>query len=138
MKNMEAARALSALGHETRLSIFRALVQAGPQGMPAGEIARLLDLAPNALTFHLKDLTYAGLADSRQSGRYVIYSAVFPAMNALLAYLTENCCDGGDCGVSPLITQRAVGSSGARLVAGSGNLQRVSRRQGRGKVRRAQ
>ena len=100
MKSMEAARALSALGHETRLAIFRALVQAGPEGLPAGDIARLLDLAPNALSFHLKDLNYAGLTDSRQSGRFVIYSAVFPAMTGLVAYLTENCCGGADCTVA--------------------------------------
>lgn len=94
---MEAARALSALGHETRLAIFRALVQAGPEGLAAGDIARMLDLAPNALSFHLKDLTYAGLTESRQSGRFVIYSAVYPAMTGLLDYLTENCCGGVDC-----------------------------------------
>ena len=97
---MEAARALSALGHETRLAIFRALVQAGPEGLAAGDIARLLDLAPNALSFHLKDLNYAGLTESRQSGRFVIYSAVFPAMTGLVAYLTENCCGGADCTVA--------------------------------------
>ena len=92
MKNTEAAHALSALGHESRLAIFRVLVQAGPEGLAAGKIARRLDLAPNALTFHLKELTGAGLAESRQSGRFVIYSAVFPAMAGLVGYLTENCC----------------------------------------------
>ncbi len=99
MKNTEAAHALSALGHESRLAIFRVLVQAGPEGLAAGEIARRLDLAPNALTFHLKELTGAGLAESRQSGRFVIYSAVFPAMAGLVGYLTENCCGGADCGL---------------------------------------
>jgi DNA-binding transcriptional ArsR family regulator len=110
MENMEAARALSALGHESRLAIFRVLVQAGPEGLAAGEIARRLDLAPNALTFHLKDLTYAGLAESRQSGRFVIYSAVFSAMAGLVAYLTENCCGGADCNVavSPIGKSRPV------------------------------
>jgi len=100
MENMQAARALSALGHESRLAIFRALVQAGPDGLAAGEIARQVDLAPNALTFHLKDLTYAGLAESRSSGRFVIYSAIFPAMAGLVAYLTENCCGGADCTIT--------------------------------------
>jgi ArsR family transcriptional regulator len=100
MESMEAARALSALGHESRLAIFRVLVQAGPDGLAAGEIARKLDLAPNALTFHLKDLTHAGLAESQPSGRFVIYSAVFPAMASLVAYLTENCCSGADCTVT--------------------------------------
>jgi len=97
---MDAARALSALGHETRLTIYRALVQAGPDGLAAGDIARALELAPNALSFHLKDLTYAGLTESRQQGRFVIYSAVFPVMTGLVGYLTENCCGGADCTVS--------------------------------------
>ena len=101
MNNMEAARALSALGHETRLAIYRTLVQAGPEGMAAGDIARRLDIAPNALSFHLKDLTYVRLTESRQSGRFVIYSAVFPVMTGLVGYLTENCCGGADCAVPP-------------------------------------
>ena len=94
---MEAARALSALGHETRLAIFRILVQAGPPGVAAGEIARALDLAPNALSFHLKDLAHAGLIGSRQEGRYLIYSADFQSMNAVVSYLMENCCGGVSC-----------------------------------------
>ncbi len=101
MKNREAVRALSALGHESRLAIFRVLVQAGPEGLAAGDVARRVDLAPNSLTFHLKELTSAGLAESRQSGRFVIYSAVFPAMADLIGYLTENCCNGADCGLPP-------------------------------------
>jgi len=115
MHNIEAARALSALGHETRLSIFRALVQAGPEGLAAGDIARMLDLAPNALSFHLKDLTHAGLTESRQNGRFVIYSVVYPAMTGLLDYLTENCCGGVDCTVAtpPPGERRAGGRSRA-------------------------
>lgn len=97
MKHMNAARALAALGHESRLAIFRMLVQAGPDGVAAGAIARQLDLAPSALTFHLKDLTHAELIESRPSGRFVIYSALFPAMAGLVSYLTENCCDGAHC-----------------------------------------
>ena len=108
---MKAARALSALGHETRLAIFRVLVQAGPEGLAAGDIGRMLDLAPNALSFHLKDLTHAGLTESRQSGRYVIYSAIYPAMAGLIDYLTENCCGGVDCTV-------ATTSVGARRKTG--------------------
>ena len=111
MENIEAARALSALGHETRLSIFRTLVQAGPEGLAAGDIARMLDLAPNALSFHLKDLTYAGLTESRQSGRFVIYSAIYPAMTSLLDYLTDNCCGGANCTVTAQPqTERKVAS----------------------------
>ena len=94
---MEAARALSALGHETRLAIFRILVQAGPPGVAAGDIARALDLAPNALSFHLKDLAHARLIGSRQEGRYLIYSADFQSMNAVVSYLMENCCGGASC-----------------------------------------
>ena len=125
---MEAARALSALGHETRLAIFRVLVQAGPEGMAAGDIARRLDLAPNALSFHLKDLTYVGLTESRQSGRFVIYSAVFPVMTGLVDYLTKNCCGGANCAVPPAprgVHRTAQGqvprsASGRRKAAGSG------------------
>ena len=127
MKNMEAARALSALGHETRLAIFRALVQAGPDGMAAGDIARQLDLAPNALSFHLKDLTYVGLIESRQSGRFIFYSAAFPVMTGLVDYLTENCCGGADCAVTPPVRgehrpargQSARATSLRRKAAGS-------------------
>lgn len=102
---MDAARALSALGHETRLSIFRLLVQAGPAGAAAGDIARALDLAPNALSFHLKDLAFAGLANSRNAGRFVIYSANFASMNDVIAFLTENCCGGAGCETLPATTK---------------------------------
>ncbi|UCH49315.1 MAG: helix-turn-helix transcriptional regulator [Betaproteobacteria bacterium] len=125
MKNMQAARALSALGHETRLAIFRVLVQAGPDGMAAGDIARRLDLAPNALSFHLKDLTYAGLAVSRQSGRFVIYSAVFPAMTGLVDYLTENCCGGADCAVTPP-TRGKLRSTGSQTVSATSPRRKVA------------
>lgn len=117
MQNIEAARALSALGHETRLLIFRALVQAGPEGLAAGDIARMLDLAPNALSFHLKDLTHAGLTESRQSGRFVIYSVVYPAMTGLLDYLTENCCGGLDCSVATTPVGEARARSRSRAAA---------------------
>ena len=103
---MNAVRALSALGHESRLAIFRLLVQAGPEGMAAGAIARQLDLAPSALTFHLKDLAHANLVASRASGRYVIYSALYSAMTALVSYLTENCCSGIPCDAIGMSSQR--------------------------------
>ncbi len=92
-------RALGALAHESRLAIFRALVVAGPEGMPAGEIAQQLGLSPSGLSFHLKDLSHAGLVSSEQKGRFVFYSANFDAMNGLLGFLTENCCTGTDCSV---------------------------------------
>jgi ArsR family transcriptional regulator, arsenate/arsenite/antimonite-responsive transcriptional repressor len=101
METMDASRALSALGHETRLSIFRLLVQAGPAGAAAGDIARALELAPNALSFHLKDLSHAGLVSSRAAGHYVVYSANFASMNDLIGFLTENCCGGAGCEPAP-------------------------------------
>lgn len=92
-----AVRALSALAHESRLAIFRALVVAGPAGMAAGDIAHKLRIAPSGLSFHLKDLAHAGLVKSRQDGRFVFYSANFDAMNGLIGFLTENCCAGSAC-----------------------------------------
>ena len=97
METKQAVQSLSALAQDTRLGIYRLLVQAGPEGMAAGSIGEKLDLAPATLSFHLAGLTRAGLARSRQEGRFVIYSADFEAMNALLAYLGENCCGGRSC-----------------------------------------
>ena len=94
MKNDTAVKLLSALAQTSRLAVFRMLVQKGPDGMAAGEIADRLKIAPNALSFHLKELSHAGLVKSRPAGRYVIYSPDFKAMNGLLGYLTENCCAG--------------------------------------------
>jgi ArsR family transcriptional regulator len=93
-------RALSALAHESRLAIFRTLVVAGPDGMPAGEIAQQLSLAPSSLSFHLKDLSHADLVKARQEGRYIYYSANFNAMNGLVGFLTANCCAGAACAAS--------------------------------------
>lgn len=90
-----AAEKLAALAQPTRLAIFRALVQAGPDGLNPGAMAEALDVAPATLSFHLKELRHAGLVRARQQGRHIYYSADFEAMNALLAFLTENCC-GGD------------------------------------------
>ncbi|KVR53150.1 ArsR/SmtB family transcription factor [Burkholderia ubonensis] len=97
METNQTIAALAALAHESRLAIFRALVQAGPQGLPAGQIATLLDAPPSSLSFHLKELAHAQLVTSRQEGRFVIYCANFATMNGLLAYLTENCCGGNPC-----------------------------------------
>lgn len=97
METKEAVSALSALAQASRLAIFRALVQAGPAGLPAGQIAEMTGIAPSSLSFHLKELTHAGLAEARQAGRFVIYTARYSTMNALLAYLTENCCGGNPC-----------------------------------------
>lgn len=89
--------ALSAIAQESRLAVFRLLVQAGPSGLSAGKIAEALEIPPSSLSFHLKELSYAGLVTSRQESRFVIYSANFQAMNDLIAYLTENCCGGSPC-----------------------------------------
>jgi DNA-binding transcriptional ArsR family regulator len=91
---------LSALAHENRLAVFRLLVRAGPAGVPAGEIATELDLPNATLSFHLNQLRHAGLVSFRRNGRSLIYAAEYESMNELLAYLTENCCQGSaDCGV---------------------------------------
>jgi len=95
MKADSAIAALAALAQEHRLGLFRLLVQAGDKGMPAGAIAEKLGVPNSSLSFHLAQLTRAGLAKSRQDGRFVIYSADFESMNALVGYLTENCCGGG-------------------------------------------
>ena len=92
-----ASNSLAALGHETRLAIFRLLVQAGPQGVNAGLICEKLELAPATLSFHLAHLTRVGLICGRQEGRFIFYVADYAAMNALLAFLTDNCCRGGQC-----------------------------------------
>jgi DNA-binding transcriptional ArsR family regulator len=92
MEKTEALAALAALAQETRLDIYRLLVQAGQDGMPAGKIGEELGLPSATLAFHLKELKYAGLVTFTREGRSLIYAAVYPTMNALLAFLTENCC----------------------------------------------
>jgi ArsR family transcriptional regulator len=94
MKKQVAVTILSALAQDKRLDVFRLLVEAGPEGMPAGHIASSLRLPPNALTFHLDRLREAGLITVRREGRSMIYSAQFEAMNALASYLTDHCCQG--------------------------------------------
>lgn len=85
-------KALAALAQETRLAVFRLLVEQGPAGLTPGVIAERLDLAPATLSFHLKELANAGLIRARQESRFIHYSADFQAMNGLVGYLTENCC----------------------------------------------
>ena len=94
MEKIDAVAALAALAQDNRLDVFRLLVQAGPEGMPAGQVAEALDLAPNTLTFHFDRLRVAGLVTVRREGRSMIYAARFETMNALLGFLTENCCQG--------------------------------------------
>src|SRR6266851_4915669 len=94
MKKQNAVGILAALAQDNRLDIFRLLVEAGPEGMPAGHIAASLRLPPNALSFHLDRLRAAGLVNVRRDGRSMIYAAKFDAMNALVSYLTDQCCQG--------------------------------------------
>lgn len=119
METNQAVRALAALAQDTRLAVYRLLVQQGPSGMAAGEIAAQLSLAPATLSFHLKELSNAGLVNSRQDGRFVFYAADFAAMNALLAFLSENCC-AADCGPSSCTPAEHCEPAGNRATAASG------------------
>src|SRR5215470_18336929 len=96
METDAVVAALAALAQQTRLAVFRLLVQQGPTGLAAGEIASKLDIAPATLSFHLKELNRAGLVKPRQDGRFIYYAADFAAMNGLIGFLTENCC-AADC-----------------------------------------
>ena len=109
MKSPQAVKALAALAQDTRLAIYRMLVQQGPQGLAAGTIAARLDLPAPTLSFHLKELTNAALIAPRQEGRFVYYSTNYRQMNGLLAFLSENCCQG----------ERAVAATPARKVTRS-------------------
>lgn len=97
MEETSVVAALSALAQESRLRVFRLLVTAGPQGMPAGQIAEELDITPNTLSFHLNLLKNAGLLTVRRDGRSLIYSAAYEQMRGLVAYLSENCCSRSSC-----------------------------------------
>ena len=94
MDNKSAVTILSSIAQEARLDIFRTLVRAGIAGLSAGNIAEKLNIPNSTLSFHLKELSHAGLVSSRQESRFIYYSANYQAMNNLLAYLTENCCAG--------------------------------------------
>jgi DNA-binding transcriptional ArsR family regulator len=102
MKTPQIVEALGALAHEHRLAVFRLLVERGPEGLPAGLIAERVGLVPSSLTFHLQNLQRAGLITRCRDSRRLFYSADFSAMNALVGYLTENCCaeSGAECSVS--------------------------------------
>ena len=118
MDTRTAVASLAALAQESRLAIFRLLVEAGPTGLAVGEIGSSLRVAPATLSFHLKELAHAGLVASRQEGRFVYYSASFERMDRLLGYLTENCCarDGVEC--------RPAGGSNACVKTRPGRKQR--------------
>jgi ArsR family transcriptional regulator len=120
MDATQAVTALSALGHETRLALFRLLVERGPDGLPAGTIAERLGIPPSSLTFHLQHLHRAGLVTQRRLHRQLIYATDFSAMNGLVMYLTDNCCgrgsavglcgqaDGAACGALPVSRDTAA------------------------------
>jgi DNA-binding transcriptional ArsR family regulator len=97
MQEIDAIRSLAALAQEMRLRIFRALVVAGNEGLTPSGLSEQLSVAANTLSFHLKELTHAGLINQERQGRNLIYRASFTTMNELLAYLTDNCCQGAAC-----------------------------------------
>ncbi|MGH9465484.1 MAG: ArsR/SmtB family transcription factor [Thermoanaerobaculia bacterium] len=111
MESAPALELLAALAHDSRLAVFRLLVQAGPEGLPAGAIAQSLDIAPPTLSFHLGQLANAGLLRSRRLGRSIVYAADYEAMRALVGYLYENCCGASGCApvpAEPPASQRAA------------------------------
>ena len=97
METKNVLLALAALAQESRLAIFRLLVQVGPQGLAASKIGEQLGIAPSSLSFHMKELAHAGLVASRADGRFVIYSANIDSMNGVIGFLTDNCCGGNPC-----------------------------------------
>jgi ArsR family transcriptional regulator, arsenate/arsenite/antimonite-responsive transcriptional repressor len=97
MNTNSALSALAALAQDSRLAVFRLLIQVGPSGMAASKIGENLDIPPSSLSFHLKELAHAGLITQRQEGRFVIYAANIDTMNALMVFLTDNCCGGNPC-----------------------------------------
>src|SRR5262245_51258895 len=118
MNSPDAVAALAALAQDNRLDVFRLLVQAGPERMPAGKVAEALDLAPNTLTLHFARLRSAGLVTVRREGRSMIYAAQFDTMNALLGFLTENCCQGAVESCAPAVACKpARGSKRTKVSA---------------------
>jgi DNA-binding transcriptional ArsR family regulator len=114
MESINVVNALGALAQETRLAIFRLLVQTGSEGLAAGRISDQLELPPATLSFHLNQLRHAGLIDFRREGRSLIYAADYTAMNDLVGYLTENCCQGGgSCNVASRPARRTPTTKGA-------------------------
>jgi ArsR family transcriptional regulator, arsenate/arsenite/antimonite-responsive transcriptional repressor len=99
MDPSDVVKSLAALAQPVRLQVFRALVVSGQAGLTPGTMAEALDIPPNTLSFHLKELTHAGLVTQERASRHIIYRAAYDRMNALLGYLTENCCAGAACAV---------------------------------------
>lgn len=114
METKSAVASLSALALESRLAAFRLLVQAGPEGLPAGELARRLDILPNTLSANLNVLNHAGLVASRRDGRSIIYTANYDTMRELLAFLMEDCCGGAPeiCAPLAMVASRSCEAEG--------------------------
>jgi ArsR family transcriptional regulator len=106
MELKSAVTLLGALAQDSRLQVYRLLVQAGPEGMAATELAERLGIPANTLSFHLKTLSHADLVQSRQAGRFIYYSTNYEQMNALLGFLTENCCGGRSCVPAAVVTRK--------------------------------
>jgi ArsR family transcriptional regulator, arsenate/arsenite/antimonite-responsive transcriptional repressor len=106
MEAKQAVESLNALAQDSRLQVYRLLVQSGPEGLAASDIAERVGIPANTLSFHLKTLSHADLVASRQEGRFIYYSANYAQMNALVGFLTENCCGGRSCKQSPVPQKR--------------------------------
>jgi len=117
METSDAVAALAALAQDSRLDVYRLLVQAGTEGMPAGSVASALKLAPNTLTFHFDRLRGAGLVSVRREGRLMIYAARYETMNGLIAYLTENCCGGAPAQCAPVATRKPARTKRSKVPA---------------------
>ena len=127
MEKIDAITALDALAQETRLDIFRYLVQLGPEGAPAGQIAQALGLPGATLSFHLKTLQHAGLIERQRQSRSLIYAAHFAKMNSLLAYLTENCCAGDPGHCATLCEHDRMHNAAGPALATSNGLEKAKR-----------
>ena len=106
MESIDAIRSLAALAQPVRLQVFRCLVVAGPEGLTPGALVEAIGVPATSLSFHLKELTHAGLVSQERQGRNLIYRAAFEQMNALLSYLTDNCCQGEACAASSIGTRQ--------------------------------
>ena len=115
MEQSDAVTALAALAQGNRLDVYRLLVEAGPEGLPAGSVASALELAPNTLTFHFDRLRQAGLVTVRREGRSMIYAARYDTMNGLIAYLTENCCGDGPEDCAPAVACKPARTKRSKL-----------------------
>ena len=127
MEQTVAVEALSALAHDSRLAIFRLLIQEGADGLPAGEVGLWLGIPANALSFHLTRLRYAGLVTARRNGRQIFYAANYEGMQELMGFLTENCCQSADEGCSSDCPPTRPGQTGIkqrqpRATSGRGSL----------------